>query len=50
MKILARFGEPEPSRSYDRIGGHEAIEVVVEDFYVRVPGDDHCQASSPERI
>ena len=25
---------------YDRIGGYEAIEVVVEDFYVRVLADD----------
>jgi hemoglobin len=25
---------------YDRIGGHEAIEVVVEDFYCRVLDDD----------
>jgi len=40
MKILARFRKPEPTTIYDRIGGHEAIEVVVEDFYVRVLGDD----------
>lgn len=26
---------------YDRIGGHEALEVVVEDFYCRVLDDDH---------
>ncbi|GAA5068512.1 group I truncated hemoglobin [Nocardia callitridis] len=25
---------------YDKIGGHEALEVVVEDFYVRVLADD----------
>ncbi|OBJ02795.1 hemin receptor [Mycobacterium alsense] len=25
---------------YDRIGGYEAIEAVVEDFYVRVLGDE----------
>ncbi|MBB5918423.1 hemoglobin [Nocardia transvalensis] len=25
---------------YDRIGGHEALEAVVEDFYVRVLADD----------
>src|SRR5262249_28200459 len=25
---------------YDRIGGHEALEVVVEDFYCRVLDDD----------
>jgi hemoglobin len=40
MKILARFREREPTTIYDRIGGHEAIEVVVEDFYVRVLADD----------
>jgi hemoglobin len=40
MKILARFREPEPTTIYDRIGGHEAIEGVVEDFYVRVLADD----------
>jgi hemoglobin len=40
MKILARFREPQPTTIYDRIGGHEAIEVVVEDFYVRVLADD----------
>jgi hemoglobin len=39
MKILARFRRPEPATIYDRIGGHEAIEVVVEDFYVRVLAD-----------
>jgi hemoglobin len=39
MKILARFRNPEPTTIYDRIGGHEAIEVVVEDFYVRVLAD-----------
>jgi hemoglobin len=39
MKILARFRRLEPNAIYDRIGGHEAIEVVVEDFYVRVLAD-----------
>src|SRR6201982_422065 len=39
MKLLARFRQPEPTTIYDRIGGHEAIEVVVEDFYVRVLAD-----------
>lgn len=38
--MLARFRTPEPTTIYDRIGGHEAIEVVVEDFYVRVLADD----------
>jgi hemoglobin len=40
MKLLARFHKPEPTTIYDRIGGLEAIEVVVEDFYVRVLADD----------
>ncbi len=41
MRILARFRNPEPATIYERIGGHEALEVVVEDFYVRVLADDH---------
>ncbi|MCV7091574.1 group I truncated hemoglobin [Mycobacterium interjectum] len=41
MKILARFRNPEPATIYERIGGHEALEVVVEDFYVRVLADNH---------
>jgi hemoglobin len=36
---LARFRKHEPISSYDKIGGHEAIE-AVEDFYVRVLADD----------
>lgn len=40
MKILARFRTPRPVAVYDRIGGREAIEVVVEDFYARVLADD----------
>ena len=40
MRLVARFGKPEPVSVYDRIGGHEAIEVVVDDFYVRVLADD----------
>ncbi|OBI80447.1 group 1 truncated hemoglobin [Mycobacterium sp. 1245805.9] len=39
MKMLAHFRKPEPHTIYDRIGGHEAIELVVEDFYVRVLAD-----------
>jgi hemoglobin len=39
MKILAQFRRPEPNTIYDRIGGHVAIEAVVEDFYVRVLAD-----------
>ena len=40
MKFLATFRNPEPTAIYYRIGGREAIEVVVEDFYVRVLADD----------
>jgi hemoglobin len=40
MRLLARFHKPEPTSIYDRIGGHEAIEVVVDDFYIRVLADD----------
>ena len=40
MRILAHFREPQPVTTYDRIGGHEAIEVVVEDFYGRVLADE----------
>jgi hemoglobin len=40
MRLLARFRKLEPVSIYDKIGGHEAIEVVVEDFYVRVLADD----------
>jgi hemoglobin len=39
MRILARFRRPAPATIYDRIGGREAIEVVVEDFCVRVLAD-----------
>jgi hemoglobin len=40
MKLLATFRKPAPTSIYDQIGGHEAIEVVVEDFYVRVLADE----------
>ncbi|ORJ57823.1 group I truncated hemoglobin [Mycobacterium simiae] len=39
MGTSGQFGEFEVSSIYDRIGGHEAIEVVVEDFYDRVLSD-----------
>jgi len=38
MRFVARFRAP--TSLYDKIGGYEAIEVVVEDFYVRVLADD----------
>ncbi|KLO32804.1 group I truncated hemoglobin [Mycobacterium haemophilum] len=44
MRILSRFGRREPASIYDRIGGYEAIEVVVEDFYARVLADDQLSS------
>jgi hemoglobin len=40
MGILSRFRKAQPVSIYDKIGGYEAIEVVVGDFYVRVLADD----------
>jgi hemoglobin len=40
MRFSAHFRKLEPVNIYAKIGGHEAIEVVVEDFYVRVLADD----------
>jgi hemoglobin len=40
MGILSRFRNARPVSIYDKIGGLEAIEVVVEDFYARVLADD----------
>lgn len=40
MRLSARFRNPEPATVYERIGGHEAIEAVVEEFYARVLADD----------
>ena len=44
MKIRAHFRKAQPVTVYDRIGGHEALEVVVEDFYVRVLADDQLSS------
>lgn len=41
MGMLTRFRKPKIDSIYDRLGGHEALEVVVEDFYCRVLDDDH---------
>jgi hemoglobin len=41
MGMLTRFRKPGTSTLYDEIGGHDALEVVVEDFYCRVLDDDH---------
>ncbi len=43
MRFLARFGEPGANSIYERLGGREAIEAVVEDFYVRVLADDQLK-------
>jgi len=40
MGILSRFRKRPTISIYDKIGGHEALEVVVEDFYMRVLADD----------
>jgi hemoglobin len=39
MKLVATFRKPEPTSVYHRIGGHQALEVMVEDFYARVLAD-----------
>lgn len=41
MRMLSRLRRPKTDTIYARIGGHEALEVVVEDFYCRVLDDDH---------
>jgi hemoglobin len=41
MGILTRFRRPGAASLYEQIGGHDALEVVVEDFYCRVLDDDH---------
>jgi hemoglobin len=41
MGILTRFRGPGTASLYAKIGGHDALEVIVEDFYCRVLADDH---------
>lgn len=41
MGMLSLFRKRKATGIYDRIGGHEALEVIVEDFYCRVLDDDH---------
>ena len=41
MGLLTRFRRPGAKSLYETIGGHDALEVVVEDFYCRVLDDDH---------
>ncbi|ORV19096.1 group I truncated hemoglobin [Mycobacterium celatum] len=40
MGMLSPFRKRKATSIYDKIGGHEALEVVVEDFYARVLADD----------
>jgi hemoglobin len=40
MGMLSIFRKHNTASIYDRIGGYEALEVVVEDFYCRVLDDD----------
>lgn len=40
MGMLSFLRKRNTASIYDRIGGHEALEVVVEDFYCRVLDDD----------
>src|ERR1700742_2980333 len=41
MGMLTRFRRPGTSSLYAKIGGHDALDVIVEDFYCRVLDDDH---------
>src|ERR1700759_49265 len=46
MGILTRFRRPGAASLYKTIGGHDALEVVVEDFYCRVLDDDQLSGFS----
>jgi hemoglobin len=41
MRLPALLRKSKADTIYERIGGYEALEVVVEDFYCRVLDDDH---------
>jgi hemoglobin len=41
MRLPSLLRRPTVETIYKRIGGREALEVVVEDFYCRVLDDDH---------
>ena len=46
LSVFRRHATPAPADTptvYDRIGGHEALEVVVDDFYARVLADDELK-------
>ena len=40
MGLLTRLRRPGTTSLYEKVGGHDALEVVVEDFYCRVLDDD----------
>ena len=40
MGMLTRFRRPGAASLYEKIGGHDALEVIVEDFYCRVLDDE----------
>jgi hemoglobin len=40
MGMLTRFRRPGIASLYEKIGGRDALEVIVEDFYCRVLDDD----------
>jgi len=44
MGMLTRFRKPGTASLFEKIGGHDALEVVVEDFYCRVLDDDHLSS------
>src|SRR5580692_5806507 len=41
MRMVSLLRRHKADTVYNRIGGYEALEVVVEDFYCRVLDDDH---------
>jgi hemoglobin len=41
MRMLSVLRRPKIDTIYQRIGGYQALEVVVEDFYCRVLDDEH---------
>lgn len=41
MRMFSLLRRRKTDSIYDRIGGYQALEVVVEDFYCRVLDDDH---------
>jgi hemoglobin len=44
MRLPSLLRKSKADTIYERIGGYEALEVVVEDFYCRVLDDDHLSS------